>query len=64
MYDFFSDEASTPALELRPKIAGPAATQSDAKDRMMKKMQQLSFLRQGHDGPETGTRYNLPSQGG
>ena len=63
MFDYFSDEASSPALEIQGRQP-IQAQQSEAKDKMMKRMAQLAWLRQGHDGPEAGTRYNLPSQGG
>ena len=58
-----NDEFNTPALEMQPRpTMGSELT--DRRERMMRKLRQLAFLRQGHDGPEVGTRYNLPSQGG
>lgn len=63
MFDFLTDEHSSPALDMQSKLP-LRPPESDARDRMVRKLQQLAFLRQGHDGPEVGTRYNLPSQGG
>ncbi len=61
---FYSDEASTPAKELDSKPPTLEGARAENRDRMLRKMQQLAFLREGHEGPEVGTKYNIPSQGG
>jgi len=58
------DEASSPAPELRAREPDQLTEMTDGRKRLLGAMSKLMWLRQGHDGPDVGTRYNVPSQGG
>ena len=62
--DIFNDEASSPALESQPVTPSAQIQQQQRAAKMADTMKKLAWMRQGHDGPEVGTRYNLPTQAG
>jgi hypothetical protein len=60
----YQDEGSSPAKEMFAQQPDQMRQMSDARQRLLSAMSKLAWLRQGHEGPDIGTKYNIPLGGG